>query len=239
MSLNSFNSGGLIDAVSEPEQVAGKFQDKLPFPECSDSLDLLKASYAPETVTSVATSIDLFQLPEAKPAPSIDLFHPSFMTSASSTAVHQPSQTSPVSSLDFFEVPAQPQPSATSGDKSQEVSEPKNEGWATFDTPHSSGSIPGTRNLNPTNIPSIDGGYVGKPDLFSSLGASTQWPSFQDADFHVPSTISSPWHMQDITAPTTTSTQVCFNMFLSLLLLLLFSLVGLGRIKQSTRLAID
>lgn len=212
MCLNSFNSGGLTDTLSEPEQAAGKFQDKLPFPGSSDSLDLFKAPSAPETVTSMASSIDLFQLSEASSASSIDLFHPSLMSSASSAVVHQPSQTVPISSLDFFIGTAQQQSTATTGDKLQEVSKPKNEGWATFDMPHSSGSIPGTGNVNPTNIPSVDGGSVGKSDPFLSLGTSTQWPSFHDSGFHVPSTISSPWHMHDVTAPSTTSTQVCFDM---------------------------
>lgn len=210
MSLNSFNSGGLTDTVSEPEQAAGKFQDKLPFPGSSDSLDLFKAPSAPETVTSGASSIDLFQLSEASSAPSIDLFHPSLMSSTSSTVVHQPSQTSPISSLDFFVGAAQQQSAAATGDKLQEVSKPKNEGWATFDTPHSSGSIPGTGNVNPTNMPSVDGGSVGKSDLFSSSGTSTLWPSFHDSGFHASSTVSSPWQMHDVTAPTTTSTQVMF-----------------------------
>ncbi|XP_015899748.2 probable ADP-ribosylation factor GTPase-activating protein AGD14 isoform X1 [Ziziphus jujuba] len=180
--LKSFNSGGLTDTASEPEIVAGTFQEKF-LPGSSDGLDLFKIPSAPETVTAVAASIDLFQLPVASSALSIDLFqlpiassssaqtvdlfHPSVVSSASSMVVKQPPTVS-TSSLDFFADYAQPQSTATCAEKLQEVSEPKNGGWATFDTPHSSPSIPGTGNVNPTNVPSVDGGSVGKFDLFSS-----------------------------------------------------------------------
>lgn len=169
MSLKSFNSGGLTDAASEPELAAGTFQEKFPFPGSSNSSDLFKTPSAPKTVTAVAPSIDLFQLPIASSsAQTVDLYHTSVVSSASSMVVQQPSQTVSTSSLDFFAGYAQPQSTATFGEKLQEVSEPKNEGWATFDTPYSSPSISGTEHVNPTNVPSVDDGSVGKLDLFSS-----------------------------------------------------------------------
>ncbi|XP_060668638.1 probable ADP-ribosylation factor GTPase-activating protein AGD14 [Ziziphus jujuba] len=178
VSLKAFDSGGLIDTTSEPELAAGLFQEEFPFPQSSDSLDLSKTPYTPEIVTAVASSIDLFQLPIASSPPStdlfqlpiasssaqtVDLFHPYVVSSASSMVVKQPSPTVSTSSLDFFAGYAQPQSIATSGEKLQEVSEPK-----MIDRPHSSPSIPGTPNVNPTNVASVDGGSFGKFDLLSS-----------------------------------------------------------------------
>ncbi|PON63523.1 Arf GTPase activating protein [Trema orientale] len=210
----SFSSGGLTDVVSHSEQAAGTLQDKSPFPGSSipgssDSLDLFKAQTVPGIVSSAA-SIDLFQLPGAPPPLSVDSFQPSVVSSTSSTNAFQPSQTLPTS-LDLFAVVDQQQLAATSNEKLPELSVPKNEGWATFDTPQSSAPVPSNEKINPGIVPSDSGGSLGKVDLFSSFDTSMQWPSFHDSSFHMPpSNISSAWNdsLPGVAAPNTTSTQL-------------------------------
>lgn len=213
MSQKSFNSGGLADDVSKSEQAAGTLQEQSSFPGSSipgssDSLDLFNAPTVHETVSSAA-SIDLFQLPEAPSSLSTDLFQPSPVSSASPANAFQPSQISPTS-LDFLAAIAQPQSTATSNEKLPEFSFPKNEGWATFDSPQPSAPIPSNEKISPTVLASGNEGSVGKVDLFSSLDTSTQWPSFQNSSLDgPPSNISSVWDgsLQGLTAPNASSTQ--------------------------------
>ncbi|XP_062113794.1 probable ADP-ribosylation factor GTPase-activating protein AGD14 isoform X2 [Humulus lupulus] len=191
----SFSSGGLTDIGSHFEQAAGAVQDQSSFNGSpvlgsSGNLDLFKSPSVPETVSSSA-QIDLFQLPEA-PAPlSVDLFQPSVVSS-----------TSPPPSLDLFAVTDQLQSTTISNEKIPEFPAPKNEGWATFDTPQS------TTPINLGIIPSNSGESLGKVDLFSSFDTSMQWPSFQDSSYHSSLNISSPWNdsLQGVTAPNPNST---------------------------------
>lgn len=205
MSVKSFNSGGLTDAVSEPDQYAGTLQDKPTSLSSlfgsSDRLDLFKAPVQREEISSAASSIDLFQLPAASSSLSINSFQPSVLSSAPLN-VHQPSQALTPSLELFADFPQHQSPA-----NQVQESIPKNEGWATFDTHQPSTSISGTENIIPANIASNDGGSIGNFDLFSSSNPGMQWPSFAN--------ISNPWsdNLHDFTAPNTTeSTQVTLLM---------------------------
>ncbi|KAK0600177.1 hypothetical protein LWI29_012521 [Acer saccharum] len=75
MSLKSCNSGGFVDANSDPERPTGIHHNKVSsFTQSSNTvnyggLDLFEAQVVPEPVTSSAPSIDLFLLPAASSAP--------------------------------------------------------------------------------------------------------------------------------------------------------------------------
>lgn len=201
MSLKSFNSGGSIDTVSEPEQYAGALGDKPTSLSSlfvtSDRLDPFKAPVQPEEIPS----IDLFQLPATSSSIFIDSFQPSELSSSSSSNVHPPPQAS--TPLDLFA----DFPQHLSTAKQVQESVPKSVGWATFDTPQSSASISGTDNSIPASIASNDGASTGNFDLFTSSNTGMQWPSFV--------TISNPWsdNLSNFTAPNTTaSTQVSLVM---------------------------
>ena len=200
-------------------------------------MDIFKAPSVPETVSS-AVSIDLFQLPEAPPVPeevssaasvdffqlpeapaplSVDLFQPSVVPSTSSTNVFQPLQTL-MTSPDFFAVTGQQQSTATSNENLPQFPVPKDEGWATFNTPQFSAPVTSNEKIKPGFIPSESGGSLGNVDLFSSLDTSMQWPPFQDSGFHIPSSkVPSAWNdnLQGVTAPNSTSTQVSATVKLS------------------------
>ncbi|XP_050122621.1 probable ADP-ribosylation factor GTPase-activating protein AGD14 isoform X1 [Malus sylvestris] len=212
MSLKSFNSGGLTNAV-EPEQATVIFPDKsTSFTGSSqfgtsDNLDLFKASVKPE-VSSAASSIDLFQLPAASSlSPSIDLFQPSISSSNSCINIDQPQVFQP--SLELFADFPQQQSTPTL-DKQVAEAAPKSEGWATFDAPQPSASIPSTKNITLANVASNGGGSVGNFDAFSSSNTGMQWPSFQYSSSHGPfSDVSSPWSdsLHNVTDPNTRGTQ--------------------------------
>ena len=205
MSIKSANSSNLMDVVSEPEQsTGGSHQDKTSelnsLPRSSVSgysagLDLFEAPFAPETVTTPASSVNLFQLPVTSSVPSADLFQKSSVSSILSMNPHQASQISPPLAFDFFAEINQQQSIVTLEQKLPELSVPKNEGWATFDIPPPMTSIAGsTENYTPAKIPSTDGGPPGKLDSVLSIDATMQWPLFQDSKAHGPSSsMSSPW----------------------------------------------
>ncbi|GAU31740.1 hypothetical protein TSUD_146270 [Trifolium subterraneum] len=95
-------------------------------PARSVSFDVSKAPVAS------ASSVDLFQTAAPSQSALGDLFQLSDMEAAPSFNGNQPLQTSQVASVNFFvDLPS----AATSDAKSVELSIPKNEGWATFDTP--------------------------------------------------------------------------------------------------------
>ncbi|KAM6547022.1 hypothetical protein CsatB_027758 [Cannabis sativa] len=184
----SFSTGGLTDIGSHSEQAAGTVQHQASFNGSSvmgssGNLDLFTSPSVPETVSSSAP-IDLFQLPEAPAAPSsVALFHPLVVSSTTSTT-----------SLDLFAVTDQLQSTTIFNEKIPEFPAPKNEGWATFDTPPSSTTpVPSTETINPGIIPSNSEESLGKVDLFSSFDTNMQWPSFQDSSFHSSLNIASPW----------------------------------------------
>ncbi|KAK7817977.1 putative adp-ribosylation factor gtpase-activating protein agd14 [Quercus suber] len=201
LSYKSYNSGGLTEVVSEPDQPAGIFQgtvSTLPRSSVSgnaSSLDLFKAPLVPEPVSSAASSIDLFQMPATSSAPS----------PASSVNVYQPPQTFPLSSLNSFPEIPQQQSATTLDRETPQISVPKNEGWATFDSPQPTASVPHAENPIPAKVPSSDVGLLEKFDPFSSLDTNIQWPSFQLESVHGPSSImSNQWHdgLHNVQAPT-------------------------------------
>ncbi|KAJ1416735.1 ARFGAP/RecO-like zinc finger [Sesbania bispinosa] len=192
-SLRSYNSGGLVDFFSEPVQSSGSLQNKasgIPPPSGPTrtvSLDLSKAPPAS------ASSVDLFQLPAVpSQAPLMDLFQLSDMSAAPSFNGNQLTQTSQLTSIDLFvDLPQQPS-TATSDEKSLELSVPKNEGWATFDTPQCASS---TAQLEiPAVVPSSAEPLQDRFDPFSTVNANMQWPSFEISSASVPSVTSNIWH---------------------------------------------
>ncbi|XP_065624218.1 probable ADP-ribosylation factor GTPase-activating protein AGD14 [Quercus suber] len=212
LSYKSYNSGGLTEVVSEPDQPAGIFQgtvSTLPRSSVSgnaSSLDLFKAPLVPEPVSSAASSIDLFQMPATSSAPS----------PASSVNVYQPPQTFPLSSLNSFPEIPQQQSATTLDRETPQISVPKNEGWATFDSPQPTASVPHAENPIPAKVPSSDVGLLEKFDPFSSLDTNIQWPSFQLESVHGPSSImSNQWHdgLHNVQAPTIATSTPVWNAF--------------------------
>lgn len=213
VSLKSCNSGGLTD-VSEHDQAAGAPLGKIStFPQSHGpvnygGLDLFEAPVVPETVPSTAPPIDLFQLPETSAA-SVNMSEIFQASSVPSTNTYQPAQTSSPSSLNFFQITEQPS-TAILNRNPQELSIPKNEGWATFDTPPSGASIPGTESLSHAMVPANEGSSV-KSDQFPSSNTSMQWPAFQNSGVNGPSPSSDPWsgNLHIVQAPAVaTSAQV-------------------------------
>ncbi|KAJ4721366.1 Arf GTPase activating protein [Melia azedarach] len=223
-SLKSYNSGGLADAVSEPEQAAGAHQDKMStFPQSQSplnygGLDLFQEPVAPGPVSSAAPPINLFQPPATSSAP-VNMVHTSQASSASSINSYRPALNSSPSSMNFFEITEQPF-TATLDRNPQELSSPKNEGWATFDTPPATAiprteslapttSIPETENLCPAPVPSNGGSSV-KFDPFPPYLTGMQWPAFQNSSAHGPAPSCDPWfdNLHNLETPAiATSTQ--------------------------------
>lgn len=218
-SLRSRSSGGLVDFFSEPVQASGSIQNKVPCvprpycPASTVSSDISKAPVAPEPVSSSASSVDLFQLPEApSQASSVDLFQSSVLSAAPSFNASQTAQASQPSSVDFFADLAQQSSAATSNEKSPELSVPKNEGWATFDAPQYTASFAQVE--IPAAVPSTASSLQEKFDLFSTFNTNMQWPSFDSSSVSVPSSVASNlWHDdvrngEEHVSVTATNTQV-------------------------------
>ncbi|CAK8533044.1 unnamed protein product [Lathyrus sativus] len=185
--LRSYNSGSSIDFFSEAVQSSGSLQDKasgtsLPSgPARTVSLDLSKAPVAS------ASSVVLSQTAAPSQAPLGDLFQLSDMASATSFKGNQPTQTSQVASIDFFV-----ETTATSDAKSADMSIPKNEGWATFDTPQFTPATAQveTRATVPLSAESLQDRF----DPFSTVNDNMHWPSFEISSVGVPSVTSDVWH---------------------------------------------
>ncbi|TQD94070.1 hypothetical protein C1H46_020265 [Malus baccata] len=186
-----------------------RHQSKDTFPEANvkrDAAGISWESVKPE-VSSAASSIDLFQLPAASLSPSIDLFQPSISSSNLCINIDQPQVFQP--SLELFADFPQQQSTPTL-DKQVAEAAPKSEGWATFDAPQPSASIPSTKNITLANVASNGGGSVGNFDAFSSSNTGMQWPSFQYSSSHGPfSDVSSPWSdsLHNVTDPNTRGTR--------------------------------
>lgn len=191
--LRSYNSGGPVDFFSEAFQSSESFQDKalgnsLPSgPARSVNLDLSKAPAVS------ASSVDLFQTVAPSQSALGHLFQLSDKEAAPSFNGSQPTQTSQVASIDFFaDLPQQPS-AATSDAKSVELSIPKNEGWATFDTPQFISST--TQVEIPAPVPSSAESLQDRFDPFSTLNGNFQMPSFEMPSVGVPSSVTSNvWH---------------------------------------------
>lgn len=213
-SLRSFNSGNQPDAVPEPEQATGEQVDRMPtFPQLSasescGSLDHFKAPAVPESDASASSPIDLFQMPAASPASSINLFEEPLNSSPSLNA-YQTAQTSLPSSIDLFGGIAQQQSVSSLDQNSLEPSVSKNEGWATFHTQRAE-STAGIGNLMPSVIPS-NAGSSAKLDQVSSLDTGMQWPPLQNSIAH--GSVPGPWNdsLHNLQASSNTSSaQVTF-----------------------------
>ncbi|KAK8514550.1 hypothetical protein V6N13_103287 [Hibiscus sabdariffa] len=146
--------------------------------------------------------LDLFNTPEASASPPIDLFQLPATSSVSSKDLLQPAAVSskppensyqPPPYIDLFAGIAEQQPATTFDGKSPELPVPKNEGWATFDSPQPAASDSVTKNLLPAVMPSDEDLSV-KFDQPSSLNTTVQWPLFENSsDFGNTSIISSQW----------------------------------------------
>lgn len=219
LSQNSYNLGGLTDVVSEPEQSAVTFENKVTtFPQSSiysqhsGSLDLFQTQLVSEPEPSAASSFDSLQTPAASSARSLDLFQPSLISLASSVNTYQPPQTFPLSSLDLFAGISQQQSVTTFDKETPQLSVPENGGWATFDTPKPTPSITHAGNPTPEHLPSSDVGSLEKFDPFSS-DTNMEWPSFQFESVYEPSsTMSNQWHdnLHNVQASSIANTQVSF-----------------------------
>ncbi|TKY62820.1 ADP-ribosylation factor GTPase-activating protein AGD14 [Spatholobus suberectus] len=217
-SLRSYSSGGLVDFFSEPFQASGPRQNKVSCaPQPSDlgstvSSDLSEAPVAPKPFSSSASSIDLFQLPAApSQATSVDLFQSSALSAIPSFNESQPAKTSQPSSVDFFMDLSQQPSAATSNEKSLELSVPKNEGWATFDTPQHTTS---TAQVEiPTAVPSTADSLQERFDPFLNLNANKLWPSSETSSISVLSSVTSNlwhdgmWNGEEQVSVTATNTQ--------------------------------
>ncbi|KAJ0078470.1 hypothetical protein Patl1_23572 [Pistacia atlantica] len=214
VSLKSYNSGSFLDVVSEPEQAAVARQDKISTvaqpsgPVNYGGLDLFQAPVVEESVSSAAP-IDLFQRP-ATSTP-VNVFQTSQASSAPSVNFHQPPQTAP-KSLDFFDIPEQSSTS-TLDIKSQEFSDPKNEGWATFDTPPTA-SIPKNESLSPPIVP-FNGVSSVKFDQHRSFNTTSQWPTVLNSGAYPPTPSSDLWFdgLNNGQAPTMATNTQSWNAF--------------------------
>jgi len=210
--LRSYNSGGPVDFFSEAFQSSGSGNSLPSGPARSVSLDLSKPPAAS------ASSIDLFQTVAPSQSALGDLFQLSDKEAAPSFKGSQPTQTSQVASVDFFaNLPQQPS-AATSDAKSVELPIPKNEGWATFDTPQFTSSttqveIPAavpssaeslqdrfypfsTAQVEiPAPVPSSAESLQDRFDPFSTFNGNMKMPSFEVPSVGVPSSVTSnTWH---------------------------------------------
>lgn len=203
VSIKSYNSGSLLDVVSEAGQAAGNPQEKKPA-----SLDLFKEQVAPEPASPMAPPINLFQLPATSPAPPLDLFQ---VPPTSSINLYQPSQTSLPSTIDLFGSSYQQQSVSTLDEKSPHSSLPKNEGWATFDVPQPIASTPGPVDLTSSVGPSSAGSSTNF-DQVPSFHTSMQWPPFQNFVDHSSSSVPDPWlgDLHSVQANDNSSSQVCY-----------------------------
>lgn len=158
----------------------------------SDGLELFNAPFVPQTVTSTASAIDLFQLPDTSSTLSIDFFNPSSTSMVLTSNSHQEPQAFPPSSLDLFSAIPHQQSAATLTERSPDLAFEKNEGWATFDVlqhmePSQSIESSITAAMHPTNSGSLR-------NFEQPLNSSFQW-SYQDSSANgASSSMHSPWN---------------------------------------------
>ncbi|KAK9129089.1 hypothetical protein Syun_017886 [Stephania yunnanensis] len=184
LSLNSVNSGGLVDIVPESEQSVGFQLDKTASISLQQPLDLFNFPLE-QLPTSTAASMDLsmplealppknlFKAPETSSGPTVDLFaevtHQETIKEMLEHKTHQASSATP---LDH---------------KSLGVPFSENEGWATFDLP---------QRVSAHEVKVANPASASPTDLASSINSSMQWPS---AGFIAhgplsPATANNQWH---------------------------------------------
>ncbi|KAL4351512.1 hypothetical protein GQ457_06G024100 [Hibiscus cannabinus] len=140
---------------------------------------------------SASSPIDLFQLPATSSVSSKDLLQPAAVSSMPPGNLDQPPPSTP--SLDLFAGISEQQPATSFDGKSPELTVPKSEGWATFDSPQPAASDPVTKNLLPAVVAS-DEDLLVKFDQPSSLNTTVQWALFENSSaFGDSSTMSSQW----------------------------------------------
>ncbi|KAK8588885.1 hypothetical protein V6N13_087779 [Hibiscus sabdariffa] len=163
----------------------------IPLPQASvpmnyGGLDLFNTPEA-----SASLPIDLFQLPATSSVSSKDLLQPAAVSSMPPGNLDQPPPSTP--SLDLFAGISEQQPATSFDGKSPELTVPKNEGWATFDSPQPAASDPVAKNLLPAVVPSNEDLLV-KFDQPSSLNTTVQWALFENSSaFGDSSTMSRQW----------------------------------------------
>lgn len=208
-SLKSYNSASLTDSVLDSEQITQNNLDKMPISQQSSvpgvpiNLSFFEEPFAPKPVSAVTSTVGLFQSQTSFSAPPVDLFQ---LPSASpSFSEDQPQQRSLPQSLQFFPESI-PQHSATPEKMPLESAVPKNEGWATFDSPQATSSVPSYVNVSAVKNTSNEGafrkldppsneGALGKFDPFLSSNAGVHWPSTPSYNAHDPSLLAtSQWH---------------------------------------------
>ncbi|GLT95436.1 hypothetical protein SLE2022_131180 [Rubroshorea leprosula] len=206
-SFKLYNTGNVVD-VSEPHQTAGANQDTAStFPRSSapvnyGGLDLFNT---PES--SVPPPTDLFLL-ETSLVPSTEMFQ---RPADVATSLHQLPQNTP--SVDLFSQIVEQSPTANLGVESSELSIPKNEGWATFDTqPAASNSNPGMEIHSLAKMPS-NGDFAVNFDQFSSLKTSMPGPLLEGSG--AASSLSSPWQegLYNVQAQTVVTSTQAWNAF--------------------------
>ncbi|OVA04275.1 Arf GTPase activating protein [Macleaya cordata] len=193
MSLQSVNSGALLDVVLEPEQFAGTQLERmsavpsLPQSHVSannSSLNSLSSSHIQQSATFSAPSIDLFQPQITSSAPSIDL---------------------------LADITQQQLDTASLEQKQPTVSFADNEGWATFDLPQHEVFAPKTENVPPASMAHGDATPFGNFDVLPSTSANMQWTSVQNSTTHGPfSSLDIQWDggLHEVqAAPNQTSTE--------------------------------
>ncbi|GKV30581.1 hypothetical protein SLEP1_g39381 [Rubroshorea leprosula] len=209
-SFKSYNTSSMVDVVTESHQTVGSYQDNAStFPRSSapvnyGGLDLFNA---PES--SAPPPADFF-LPAASSVPSTEMFQPATVPA---TSLHQLPQITP--SIDLFAQIAEHSSAVKLDVKSPELSIPKNEGWATFDT-QPAASNPGIENHSAEML--CNGDFSLNFDNFSSLNASTPWPLFEGpgaAGAGAASSVSSPWQegLHNVQAPTVAASTQSWNSF--------------------------
>lgn len=219
VSLQSFNSGSLAELTSEPE-ISGNHPDKMPsFPvsivsRSSSNVDLFKPQLAPEPVYSEASTVDLFKGAATSTASSLDLFQLPPTHTASSALQHQTPQAALSTSLDLFADFPHHQLDVTLDSRIPELAKPKNEGWATFDSPNP--TLSALVNNNSTSaLISNDGGSE-KFVPFLSFDPNMDWHTTQKTSSQdLPSSVPDLWHggLENSQVSTTTSSTQPWNAF--------------------------
>ncbi|MBA0561773.1 hypothetical protein Golob_018573, partial [Gossypium lobatum] len=194
MPVKSCSSGIGIgpDVVSEPEQIDQFDHTKTStimqssVPVNYGALDLFNTPEA-----SASPPLDFFQLPATSSESSKDLFQPTAVSSMPPGDLYKPPSSTP--SIDLFAEIAEQHPATSFDGKSPELPVPKNEGWATFDTPQPAASDPVSKNLLPAVMPSDEGLSV-KFDQQSSINTTMQWSPFENfSAFGDTSAMSTKW----------------------------------------------
>ncbi|KFK43179.1 hypothetical protein AALP_AA1G090300 [Arabis alpina] len=170
MSIKSYTSSGLGEGASQNGQNTESQQDKTSTPV----LPVAESTNAP---------IDLFQLPGAPMTQPVNTMQPSAGARSPPVNFHQPPQIYSPTPTDLFAGILSQQPTSRPPD----FSEPKNEGWASFDNP--TPAAKSTNIITSVRVPELEVKNEGIPQPSTSM----QWPPYpSNVDQHALS-VSSPW----------------------------------------------